>query len=57
MTNEKAIEHMIKKVEEIERERLLANFSIDANKSKKEVVESIMKALKEVELEDENQQN
>ena len=57
MTKENAIDYMIKKVEEIERERLAENFSIDANKFKSEVVVSIIKALEEVEIEDENQQD
>ena len=57
MNREQAVEHMIKKVETIERERLAAHFSIDATKQKKEAVDSIIKALKEVELEHEDQQN
>ena len=57
MNKEQAVEYMIKKVETIERERLAAHFSIDATKQKKEAVDSIIKALKEVELEHEDQQN
>ena len=57
MTKDEAISHMISKVEEIERERLAAHFSIDANKQKKEAVDGIIKALKEVQIRDENQQD
>ena len=57
MNKEQAVEYMIKKVEIIERERLAAHFSIDATKQKKEAVDSIIKALKEVELEHEDQQD
>ena len=54
MNKAEAIAHMILKVEEIERERLAANFSIDANKQKKEAVDGILKALKEVKIDDED---
>lgn len=57
MTKEEAVVLMISKVEEIERDRLAAHFSIDPNKQKKEAVDSIIKALKEVTIEDENQQD
>lgn len=57
MNKADAIAHMISKVEEIERERLAAHFSIDANKQKKEAVDSILKELKEVAVDDENQQD
>ena len=57
MTKEEAVAFMIAKVEEIERERLAAHFSIDPTKQKKEAVEGILKALKGVQIEDENQQN
>ena len=57
MTKEQAIAFMISKVEEIERDRLAAHFSIDPTKQKKEVVDGIIKALKEVEVDDENQQD
>lgn len=57
MNREDAIEYMIKKVEEIEKDRLAAHFSIDANKQKKEAVDRILKALKEVQLDDEDQQD
>ena len=43
MTKDEAIAHMISKVEEIERERLAAHFSIDANQQKKEAVDGIQK--------------
>lgn len=56
MNKAEAIAHMISKVEEIEKERLAAHFSIDANKHKKEAVDSVLKALKEVTINDENQQ-
>ena len=45
MNKSEAIAHMISKVEEIERERLAAHFSIDATKQKKEAVDGILKAL------------
>jgi len=57
MTKEQAIAFMISKVEEIERDRLAAHFSIDPTKQKKEAVDGIIKALKEVEVDDENQQD
>lgn len=57
MTKDEAIAHMISKVEEIERERLAAHFSIDANQQKKEAVDGIIKALKEVQIENEDQQD
>ena len=57
MTKEQAIAFMISKVEEIERDRLAAHFSIDPTKQKKEAVDGIIKALKEVVVDDENQQD
>lgn len=57
MNKSEAISYMISKVEEIERERLAAYFSIDATKQKKEAVDSILKVLKEVTVDDEDQQN
>ena len=57
MTKEQAVDFMIKKVEEIERERLTAHFSIDPTKQKKEVVDGILKALKGVEIDHEDQQS
>ncbi len=57
MTKEEAISYMIKKVEEVERERLAAHFSIDATRQKKEAVEGILKALRGVELDHENLQD
>lgn len=57
MTKQEAIKYMIAKVEEIERERLAAHFSIDATKHKKEAVDGILKALREVKIDNENQQN
>lgn len=57
MTKDEAVAYMIEKVEEIERERLAAHFSIDPTKQKKEAVEGILKALKEVQIDNENQQS
>ena len=57
MTKEDAVAFMISKVEEIERDSLAAHFSIDPTKQKKETVESIIKVLKEVEVDNENQQD
>ena len=54
MNKAAAIDYMISKVEEIERARLAEHFSIDATKEKKEAVESIIKELKKVEIDDEN---
>ena len=54
MTKDEAIAYMIQRVEEIERERMAAHFSIDPNKQKKEVVDSIMKELKGVQISNEN---
>lgn len=55
MNKQEAITLMIAKIEEIEKERLRAHLSIDPTKQKKEAVEAILKALKELEVEDENQ--
>lgn len=55
MTKQDAIAHMISKIEEIEKDRLRAHFSIDPTKQKKEAVDAILKALKEVKLDDEDQ--
>lgn len=57
MNKSEAIAYMISKVEEIERERIAAHFSIDATKQKKEAVDGILKALTEVTIDDEDQQN
>lgn len=57
MTKEEATAYMIAKVEEIERDRLAAHFSIDATKQKKGAVEGILKALKEVQIDDEDNQD
>lgn len=54
MTKTEAVNHMILKVEKIERERLASHFSIDATKQKKEAVDNILKALKEVTIDNEN---
>ena len=55
MNKEAAIEYMIGKVEEIERERLAANFLVDATRDKKEAVDGILKALKGVTIDNEDQ--
>ena len=57
MTKEEAIRFMIEEVEKIERDRLAENFAIDATKQKKGPVEAIIKALKEVKLDNEDQQD
>lgn len=57
MTKQDAISYMILEIEEIEKERLRANFSIDPSTQKKEVVDAIIKALKEVKIDDEDQPN
>jgi endonuclease IV len=57
MTKEEAIAHMIKEVERVERERLAAHFSIDANQQKKAAVDAIIKSLKEIKVENEDQQD
>lgn len=55
MTKDEAVEYMIREVERIERERLAAHFSIDASKQKKEAVDGILKVLKGVQIDNENQ--
>ena len=57
MNKAAAKDYMISKVEEIERKRLAAHFSIEATKEKKEAVEAILKELKGVTIDDEDQQN
>lgn len=57
MTKEEAVVYMISKVEEVERDRLASHFSIDPTKQKKEAVDGILKALKEVQLDNEDQQD
>ena len=57
MTKEEAIAHMIKEVERVERERLAAHFSIDANQQKKAAVDAIIKSLKEIKVDNEDQQD
>jgi hypothetical protein len=49
MTKEEAVEFMIKKVEELERDRL--SQQADASKQKQEIVEAIVKAIKGVAVE------
>lgn len=55
MTKEEAIAYMIEEVEKIEYDRLAENFAIDATKQKKIPVDAILKVLKGVELDNENQ--
>ena len=57
MTKQDAISHMISEIENIEKERLRVNFSIDPTTQKKEVVDAILKALKGVEIDNEDQQD
>ena len=57
MTKEEAVSHMIKEIEKIERERLAANFSIDANQQKKPTIDAILKSLKEIKIDNEDQQD
>ena len=52
MTKEEAVQVMIKKVEEIERDRLSHN--IDPTKQKQEAVTAILKALKGVKIDHAN---
>ena len=52
MNKENAIEIMIEKVEEIERDRLSHN--IDPGKQRQEAVNAILKALKGVQITNEN---
>lgn len=55
MTKDEAITYMVSEIEKIERERLASHFAIDPTKMKKEAVDQIMKVLKEVHIDDENQ--
>lgn len=55
MTKDSAIRFMIEEIEKIERDRLAENFAIDASKEKKGPVEAILKVLKEVKLDNEDQ--
>ena len=54
MIKEEAIKYMISKVENIERDRIAAHFSIDVNRQKKQAVDVILKAIKEVDLNNED---
>ena len=54
MTKEEAIAFVIAKTEEIEKERVRVNLSIDATRQKKGVVYAILKVLEEVTVDDEN---
>ena len=57
MGKAEAIAYMISEVEEIERERLAAHFSIDATKQKKEAVDRILKIIMEVQIDNENNED
>ena len=52
MTKQEAINFMIKKVEELERDRL--SYEPDPNKQKQEVVDAIIKAVKGVTIDNAN---
>lgn len=54
MNKEDAIAYMIFEIEKIERDRLANHMSIDANRQKREVVENIIKKLKDVGTQNEN---
>ena len=54
MNNKEAVEYMIGVIEEIERDRLAENLSIEPTQKKKVVVDKIIKALQEVEIDDED---
>lgn len=55
MNKDEAISYMVLQIEEIERDRIAANMSIDPQKQKKEVVDNILKVLKGVQITDEDQ--
>lgn len=55
MTKQEAVAYMVEKIEEIERERLAAHLSLDPTKQKKAAVDSILKVLKGVQFESEDQ--
>lgn len=58
MTKQEAVQYMVEKIEEIERDRLAANLAVvDENKAKKETVEKIIKELKGLEFDYEDQKN
>ena len=54
MNKQDAISYIISEIEKIEKERLNADFSIDATVHKKEVVNAILKVLKGVEIDNED---
>ena len=54
MTKDEAVQYMVKKIEDIERDRIASPMSIEPNQKKKEVVDLIIKALKEVNLDHED---
>ena len=55
MTKQEAIDFMIKKVEELERDRL--SQQADTSKQKQEIVDAIVKAVKGVAIENADQSN
>ena len=57
MTKTEAISRMIAEVERVEKERLAAHFSIDATHHKNAAIVAIIKALKEIKIDDEDQQD
>lgn len=58
MNKQEAVQYMVKKIEEIERDRLAANLAVvDDNRAKKETVEKIIKELKGLEFDYEDQKN
>ena len=52
MTKQEAIDFMIKKVEDLERDRVSEN--LDPNKQKQEAVDAIIKAVKGVSIDNAN---
>lgn len=55
MNKKEAVDFMIKEIEEIEKDRIAAQFSVDDIKKKDTAAESILKILKKLEIKDENQ--
>ncbi len=55
MTKEEAVAYMIKVVEKIERERLAANLTVEASQQKQPTINAILKSLKEIKIDNENQ--
>lgn len=57
MTKAEAITRMITEVERIEKDRLSSHFSIDATQQKKTTIDAIIKSLKEIKINNEDQQD